>query len=611
MKNRKKIFLKSVSQSTKKKRYHKILGLKKDIEIVQKLNIQLYPNEQSPELNKIKNKTIFVNKEEGKKEINKRNDNSEYNTLAYSIRKLKKFYPNIKDEVFNENYANGNIPSRAEHLKIEKNLKTKINKLSQKQEELKEKQEYLENDIKNLNKIMDDQLLSIEVIINVDNNTERLQKKFREKTIIEMKLDREKKINYFNTKEYQEKLNLFLLREDFTSKQRIKEINDSLDKNKIKKDEDLKQLNEINNELKNLNENKKKQIEYLYLHYLNILKEGKDTRNEGLSWIIREIFNLDKKVMISFFPKFLDKKCIQYLFDITHINMKITDTENQIKACKKDFKDKGLVKEYEKNENDILFQRKNAQEENLKKIKRHFSQSFNFNKNFVYNTISNNTPKKNRILQKLEKNKYTKNLGEISLNIIHKNSNSIKRIIINNDDKKNLDENHLPYINGDPNNIMKGKDQEVNFTNKLVKNEVEATFKIPPVIRLKDFDKLSIIKNCFTSNDIIKVNNFFSLKRKLSKLREEKDMLKNNEMDRIYKEFRRNNYGQKYNVDKNMVISALIGEDNINNELFRQQKRERNFINEISKSQMHTKTINYTTMNDNLNSNKFILITQS
>ena len=88
-------------------------------------------------------------------------------------------------------------------------------------------------------------------------------------------------------------------------------------------------------------------------------------------------------------------------------------------------------------------------------------------------------------------------------------------------------------------------------------------------------------------------------------------MLKNNEMDRIYKEFRRNNYGQKYNVDKNMVISALIGEDNINNELFRQQKRERNFINEISKSQMHTKTINYTTMNDNLNSNKFILITQS
>ena len=35
-------------------------------------------------------------------------------------------------------------------------------------------------------------------------------------------------------------------------------------------------------------------LEKLYEHFLIILRDGKDTRNEGLSWVIREIFALDK-----------------------------------------------------------------------------------------------------------------------------------------------------------------------------------------------------------------------------------------------------------------------------------------------------------------------------
>ena len=109
---------------------------------------------------------------------------------------------------------------------------------------------------------------------------------------------------------------------------------------------------------------------------------------------------------------------------------------------------------------------------------------------------------------------------------------------------------------------------------------------------------MTFFKNCFTQGDIIKVNTFFALKLKLGKLREEKDILKTNEMDRIFKEFQRNNYEQRFNVDKIKVISALIGEDNINNELFRQERRERLYFEQISKSQLYNKRINYRAFND-------------
>ena len=161
---------------------------------------------------------------------------------------------------------------------------------------------------------MDDQQLNIEAINNVDIGGVKKKKIFTEKFINEMGLasplkekEKEKRISLLNSKEFKEQLDLFLLREDYNTNQKIKEIKESIEKNNILKQDKLKELNEINQNLKKIHDNKKKEIEELYMHYLNILKDGKDTRAEGLSWIIREIFNLDKKVIISFFPKFLDK----------------------------------------------------------------------------------------------------------------------------------------------------------------------------------------------------------------------------------------------------------------------------------------------------------------
>ena len=178
----------------------------------------------------------------------------------------------------------------------------------------------------------------------------------------------------------------------------------------------------------------------------------------------------------------------------------------------------------------------------------------------------------------------------------HNRSNSINQSLFSNSIKKEIyrsltskvDEN-LPFINGDPNeNLIKNISNEVIYTNKFAKEQYKTYINIPPIIRLKDIDKLNYCNKInFTKEELVKVNDYFSLMRKLNELRAEKQLLRKNEMNRIFKEFQRNNYAQRFNVDKNTLICALIGEDNLNSELFKQAKKEKQYLEEISKSQLH------------------------
>jgi hypothetical protein len=58
-------------------------------------------------------------------------------------------------------------------------------------------------------------------------------------------------------------------------------------------------------------------------------------------------------------------------------------------------------------------------------------------------------------------------------------------------------------------------------------------------------------------------------------------------MDRIFNEYLRNDYKKRYNVEKNVVLSALIGEDNINAELTKQLKRAKMYMDDMNKIGMN------------------------
>ena len=65
-------------------------------------------------------------------------------------------------------------------------------------------------------------------------------------------------------------------------------------------------------------------------------------------------------------------------------------------------------------------------------------------------------------------------------------------------------------------------------------------------------------------------------------MKKKHDDMKKMEMDRIFNEYLKNNYYQRYKVEKNVVLSALIGEDNINNELNKQIKKAKKYFNMVN-----------------------------
>ena len=71
-------------------------------------------------------------------------------------------------------------------------------------------------------------------------------------------------------------------------------------------------------------------IKFASDYYHKKLYEGLDIRNEGLIWIIKAIWNLGKNIKMSFFPNFLDKYSIDYLFKAAHKSYEITIIKNEI-----------------------------------------------------------------------------------------------------------------------------------------------------------------------------------------------------------------------------------------------------------------------------------------
>lgn len=57
---------------------------------------------------------------------------------------------------------------------------------------------------------------------------------------------------------------------------------------------------------------KTKQLSY----YTRLLSEGKDGRQEGLIWIIKTLWLLGFNVSLSWMPRFLDQKAVQFLFKV-------------------------------------------------------------------------------------------------------------------------------------------------------------------------------------------------------------------------------------------------------------------------------------------------------
>lgn len=104
--------------------------------------------------------------------------------------------------------------------------------------------------------------------------------------------------------------------------------------------EDIEQINkelkEIREELSNLKEKENTSAQKLMRHYESLLYQGRDTRNDGLIWIIKSMWKLGKNVPMQYIPKFLDFHAIEFLFKLANKSIELENSKNLLNKNKKD-----------------------------------------------------------------------------------------------------------------------------------------------------------------------------------------------------------------------------------------------------------------------------------
>ena len=510
------------------------------------------------------------------------------NNVTTSIEKLKKIIPDINEKMKN-NYSgifDSLLPKK--DYKVENNetyLNSVLTELNEKEIKMKNKKNKMENELNNIEKEINDKLFYIELMKDANfqqnlktkiinqfekefnesknkeilkdiNNTKispidkkdlfSIKNKYKnEKEIKEQKIEEAKqksiekaiKLDELREKTYKTKLNNLLLSKQISIKKKTERFTNDIIRQKERKKIIWQKVKIYHDKLKKLHTLQNKIKDNLYIYYLSILKDGVDTRDEGLSWVIAEILKLGKKVLISYIPKYLDEKSILYLFIKAHLILKIKYLEKRINESNDDCKERKDVKKKTKRYNAKLIARKTLN---------------NIKEKFMHNKLENS----NINMPYIENNK------NISFPISLKKYETSK-LFLKDSDKKLSKSNSMIYFKHQ-NNYLEGEKEKNSFIDAFKK-------------------KLFLKKN-----KKISFEEYISMSDEIKKLKKLKESLKEKEMERIFEEFRLNKYSTKYNIDKKNILSALIGEQNIEKELSIQDKKERQLNIESIKTKLYT-----------------------
>ena len=510
------------------------------------------------------------------------------NNLTTSIEKLKKIIPDINEKMKN-NYSgifDSLLPKK--DYKVENNetyLNSVLTELNEKEIKMKNKKNKMENELNNIEKEINDKLFYIELMKDANfqqnlktkiinqfekefnesknkeilkdiNNTKispidkkdlfSIKNKYKnEKEIKEQKIEEAKqksiekaiKLDELREKTYKTKLNNLLLSKQISIKKKTERFTNDIIRQKERKKIIWQKVKIYHDKLKKLHTLQNKIKDNLYIYYLSILKDGVDTRDEGLSWVIAEILKLGKKVLISYIPKYLDEKSILYLFIKAHLILKIKYLEKRINESNDDCKERKDVKKKTKRYNAKLIARKTLN---------------NIKEKFMHNKLENS----NINMPYIENNK------NISFPISLKKYETSK-LFLKDSDKKLSKSNSMIYFKHQ-NNYIEGEKEKNSFIDAFKK-------------------KLFLKKN-----KKISFEEYISMSDEIKKLKKLKESLKEKEMERIFEEFRLNKYSTKYNIDKKNILSALIGEQNIEKELSIQDKKEKQLNKESIKTKLYT-----------------------
>ena len=405
---------------------------------------------------------------------------------------------------------------------------------------------------------------------------------------------------------------------------------------------DLKEFKEKHNIVKN----------ELLVHYHKLLLEGKDTRKDGLSWIIQAIWNLKSNIIMSFMPKFLDNDSISFLFlysdklveiskiqkNIEIINGKIKNrekkTRNLAKLSKKIFNYTNEDKEIESiniyspkrrnKKNSEINTNNNNHKENEKNIDDIDNENYENNENnnmpkFNSEDINQNKNinvefKKNNITIGKHHDNTTRNMIKIKRLFSQPDLFSSEILTVKEEKEKTINSNFSEnfeetfktslyktnsIIKNESKNIKNSTSSEnlrdlnrritqnIQNAKKVINQEYFEQIIFPITtqkkIKVKDYENFKNFKieDSLDTELLLLFKSHKEMQKQLQKMKNEADQLMRYELDRIGKSFYLEDYAGKYNTNLKTVIGALIGEDNIRNELLRQEKEQKDYFKTI------------------------------
>ena len=295
-------------------------SLLNDIEVVKNLDIDVIPN-------------MLMARQFEMKKLKENIDNN----TDIEIKRLGK-YKQKQSKQSNQSTDEKDIESKERVKILEKKYLEFLDQYKNNKSEL----EKINAHILNIINIIDDYKLEL---YSFDNYSNDIYKKFKE-NIEKKKLElmtKMENMQYQSMDEY----NLFekelnkLTGDKFHFQEEIKQKRIIINENITKAEELLNKLqekkNDINNTTKELKNNiKENKINLIKLYHLS-LYEGLDFRYEGLSNIIRSIWNLGVEVDVAFMPKYLDKLLINFLFEHAKLVIQINNFKKQLDLSNKKF----------------------------------------------------------------------------------------------------------------------------------------------------------------------------------------------------------------------------------------------------------------------------------
>lgn len=527
-----------------------------------------------------------------------------------SIERIKKFLPNVSEinNLTKENNHEKYLIKRLENQETEKIMKEDLNQVNNKRNKIKKSISDNLLTFQKLDKNISEIKLSLYVhskmagkpiILSPSKKSEIKNFLYDQRISFENDIGNKQNIHmYKNNKKKEMKSDhqrrLKILKERLIKKEEeIQEMKRLLPKIEINKKETLSKLKSLEKEKKDLKDIKNNISEKLYFHYLNILKEGIDTRNQGFSSLLQEIINLDKRILLSYFPDYLDYDSIKYLLKQAKLKLKLQEESNKIKKLKNYFSEAILIKKNKK------IQKKEEEINNVNEVKE---------KSLILNYPSNKN------WRKTERNKFYNSFWDS--NEFSKIDSTTKTTFSNINFEKNLSRNEINFNNNEKDGIIVKtnnykNNNNMNFTNldlkfdsdkpdkQLFKTKTKNKFykklllnhgfssNSPSSEKKIDLSNYYLIPNKLSLNQVErylnskkkkipklntnKVSQYFELDKKIKKINNRLKENKKIEIKRIFDKYLKMEDTQKNNLEKEKVLAALIGEDNVQTELRKQK----------------------------------------